>query len=81
MSIYINKKLALQVEGKGEENISEVHKGQDNYCTSMPSAPLIVSYFILPILPLFRSLEHQFILQPTPQQLVMASSSRIMGCL
>jgi hypothetical protein len=85
MSIYINKKLALLVEGdgegEGEENILEVHKGQDNYCTSMPSALLIVSYFILPTLPPFWSLEHQFIVQQTPQHLVMPSLSRIMGCL
>jgi len=66
---------------EGEENLLEVNKGQDNYCTSMPSAPFIASYFILSTLPPFRSLEHQFIIQPTPQQLVMASSSRIMGCL
>jgi hypothetical protein len=51
--LYIlhKKKLELHVEVKvkGEENLLEVHKGEDNELTGMSSSPHITSYFVIHI--------------------------------
>jgi hypothetical protein len=52
MSIYIKNKVEV------EENLMEVHKVENNEWIDMSSFSLIVSYFILHTLPLFRLLKH-----------------------
>jgi hypothetical protein len=67
------------VEFEGKENPMKVYKREDNDWTYMPSSPLIAFYFVLHTFSPFKPLEHQFVLQQTPQRLVMAAFSWIMG--
>ena len=59
MFLYIKKKLYIEGEGEGdgEENLVKIRKGKENDWTSMSSSasssPLIASYLVLHILPLF----------------------------
>ena len=61
----------MQIDVKGGGKSREVHKREDNDWTYMKSSPPITTFFVLHILPSFQPFEHQFIVQPTPQRLMM----------